>query len=98
MKPHIHVVNLAWPPKIPGLHATAENMVRDVQTIQAEVKYNLEKSNTKYKAVDDKHRWNKVLQEGDMVIGFLRKERFPVGTYHNLRPRKYGPYKIPKKT
>lgn len=58
MKPSIHV-DLAWLPKIPGLHATAENTVRDVQTIQAEVKYNLEKSNTKYKAVDDKHRRNK---------------------------------------
>lgn len=77
MKPSIHV-DLAWLPKIPGLHATAENTVRDVQTIQAEVKYNLEKSNTKYKAVDDKHRRNKVLQQVDIWLWcFCARRGFP---------------------
>ena len=80
-----------------GKSIAAKNMAKHVQSVQAEVRHKLEQANAKYKKAADKHRREQLFKEGDMVMVFLRKERFPVGTYSKLKPKKYGPYKIIKK-
>ncbi|KAL6129099.1 hypothetical protein ACLB2K_072452 [Fragaria x ananassa] len=92
-----HVVDLVKLPRLPGVSVAAESMAKDVQFVQVEVKARLEVTNAKNKAAADKKRRLKVFKEGDAVMVFLRKERFLVGTYNKLKPRKYGPYQILRK-
>ncbi|PRQ41954.1 putative nucleotidyltransferase, Ribonuclease H [Rosa chinensis] len=92
-----HVVDLVKLPKVPGVSVVADSMARDVQAVRDEVKAKLEATNAKNKAAADKHRRVKLFQEGDDVMVFLRNERFPVGTYNKLKPRKYGHFKVLRK-
>jgi hypothetical protein len=92
-----HAVDLVKLPKAHGVSIGAQHMAKDVIEVKEEVRDKLEKINARYKVVADKHRRAKVFNEGNYVMVFLRKERFPVGTYNKLKPRKYGPYKILRK-
>ncbi|XP_034215925.1 uncharacterized protein LOC117627765 [Prunus dulcis] len=58
-----------------------KNLAEEVVAVRDEVKQKLEQTNAKYKTAADKHRRVKVFQEGDSVMIFLRKERFPVDLY-----------------
>ena len=58
------------------------------------MKEKLEATNYKLKTVADKHHRATVFQVGDEVMVFLCKEKFPIGQYHKLQPRKYRSYKI----
>ena len=68
-----------------------------IQAMQEEVRQKLEATNSKYKEVADKKRCEKIFNVGDLVLVYLRKERFPVGTYNKLKDKKYGPFQITKK-
>ncbi|CAL5400295.1 unnamed protein product [Camellia sinensis] len=89
-KPPKLILDLASLPKLPGLSAAAENMADQVQNIQAEMRQSLEKA----KAAADKHCRTKVFKEGDQVLVYLHKNRFPAATYNKLANRKYGPFEI----
>ncbi|KAF7134719.1 hypothetical protein RHSIM_Rhsim08G0165700 [Rhododendron simsii] len=95
--PPKHVVDLVQFSRGPGVSVAAEAMAKQAQEVQEQVKQRLAETNAKYKRAADKRRREKLFQEGDSVMVFLRKERFPVGTYNKLKPRKYGPYKVVKK-
>ncbi|KAJ7954430.1 Transposon Ty3-I Gag-Pol polyprotein [Quillaja saponaria] len=74
--------------KLPTLHKAsmaAKNMAMQFKSVQEEVKQQLEKTNA------GRHRRTQSFEEGDMVMVFLKKERFPIGTYSKLKPKKYGP-------
>ncbi|KAH7543947.1 hypothetical protein JRO89_XS15G0069400 [Xanthoceras sorbifolium] len=88
MNPPKHVLDLVQLPKNSSSSVAATHMAEHVQAVNAEVKQKLEEANAKYKAAADKHRRHKVFQEGDKVMVFLRKERFSVGTYNKLKPKK----------
>ncbi|CAL8119850.1 unnamed protein product [Prunus armeniaca] len=92
-----HVVDLVKLPRDQQTSMAAKNLAEEVVAVRDEVKQKLEQTNAKYKAAADRHRRVKVFQEGDSVMIFLRKERFPVGTYSKLKPKKYGPYKVLKR-
>lgn len=93
-KPPRHVVDLVKLPPMPDYSSIAARLAKDSQAIQVEVRQKLEETNQKFKEAANKHRRVNVFKVGDMVMVFLRRERFPAGQYNKLQPKKYGPYKI----
>ena len=90
--PPKHALDLIPLPELLGVSQVVENMANHIQAMQEEVRQKLEATNAKYKEAADKKRREKIFNVGDLVLVYLRKERFPVGTYNKLKDKKYGPF------
>jgi len=65
-------------------NSAASAIVEQTIDVHKEDRTRMEKSNVKYKATADKRRREKVFEEGDMVMVYLRKEKIPAGTYNKV--------------
>ena len=90
--PPKHALDLIPLLELPGVSQAAKNMAERIQAMQEEVRQKLEVTNAKYKEATDKKRRGKIFNVGDLVLVYLRNERFPVGTYNKLKDKKYGPF------
>ena len=95
--PPKHALDLVPLPELPRLSQVAKNMVVRIQAMQEKVRQKLETTNVKYKEAADKKRREKIFNVEDLVLIYLKKERFLVGTYNKLKDKKYGSFQITKK-
>jgi len=72
-----HALDLVTLPIQPKVSRAGENLDERVQQLHSEVRASLETANAAYKSAANQHRRKKEFTEGDLVMAYLRKNRFP---------------------
>ena len=89
-----HVVDLAPVSSVPNPAPDAFDVVEYMRDIHRQVRAKLVERYESYKTFVDQGRRDVQFQVGQLVWVYLRPERFPVGTYNKLNPKKYRPFKV----